>query len=209
MIIDLTMEIYDRAPTFDEDPVCSIQRHCTIEQAGSTCSQISISSHHGTHMDAPLHFLPDGGTIDQISLDDCIGEAFLIDFSWKKAFEPIGIEDFQPYTNQIQEGSRIVYRTGFDEVYPEGRYFTDFPYLTMEAADWLAAKNIALLGMDTPTPNPVDYTYVHRALLQANVRILEGLANLASIRRGIFYLAAAPLKIRDCDAAPVRAYAIL
>lgn len=63
--------------------------------------------------------------------------------------------------------------------------------------------------MDTPSPNPVDFTPVHENLLRAGVSILEGLCNLSAIGQERFWLSAAPLKIANCDAAPVRAYAII
>lgn len=206
--IDLSLEIYDGAPTYEEDPQCSIIRHTTIKQGGSNCTRLSLSSHQGTHMDAPFHFIEDGSTIDVMPSNNFFGEAFLIDFSRKKNKEPIDVKDFLPYEDKITEGARIVYRTGFDKLFPQKEYFFDFPFLTKEAADWLAHKRISLLGMDTPTPNPVDFTYVHRTLLKNNIAILEGLCNLRDLNREKFILIAAPLKVKGCDAAPVRAFAV-
>lgn len=207
-IIDLSMEIYHGAPTFTFDPKCAVIVHNTVESIGYNITQISMSTHQGTHLDAPYHFLNDGITVDKLPLENCIGKASKVDLTHKKPKEPISVEDFLPFEEKIVKGSKVVYQTGWDKIFPDKSYFSDFPYLSKELADWFASKEIALLGMDTPTPNPIDWMYVHHSLFGKGIIIVEGLANLEKISKEEFFLFAAPLAIKGRDGSPVRAVAI-
>jgi kynurenine formamidase len=208
-IVDLSLEIYHGAPTFAWDPKCAVIVHNTTESIGYNMTQISMSTHQGTHLDAPFHFLDDGRTVDQLDLHQCIGKAILVDLSYKKPKEAIEIKDFEPYADQITEGSKVIYRTDWFMQFPDKHYFTDFPYMTIELAQWLADRKIGLIGMDVPTPNPTDYDPVHKILLGAEIVIVEGLAHLGDISSDEFFFAAAPLKIRGRDGAPIRAFAMI
>lgn len=207
-IIDLSMDIYHGAPTFASDPKCGVIVYNTVDSIGYNITQITMSTHQGTHMDAPFHFFDDGVTIDKLPLESCIGDAFKIDMTHKNPKEPLTVEDFLPYESRIVKGSRIVYQTGWDKKFPDKSYFSDFPYLTKELADWFADKEVALLGMDTPTPNPVDWLYIHHSLLGKGIIIVEGLANLEKLEKEEFILIAAPLRITGRDGSPIRALAI-
>ena len=211
-IIDISMEIYDGAPPFPGDAPCEVVPYHTIAEAGYNTTRLSLSSHHGTHLDAPLHFLDDGFGVDRIDLGKCVGPAVLIDMAHKAPRALIDVADLEPYADRVGEGARVVIRTGWDRVYPEPRYFSDFPSITLEAASWLADRKISLLGMDMPTPNGESdeaVTQVHRVLLRAEVVIVEWLARLDEIPGDAFYLVAAPLKIRGRDGSPIRALAIV
>ncbi|NBD25607.1 cyclase family protein [Paenibacillus glycinis] len=208
-IVDLSLEIYHGAPNFAWDPKCAVIVHNTTESIGYNMTQLSMSTHQGTHLDAPYHFLDDGKTVDQLDLHQCIGPAILVDLTYKQPKEPIGIRDFEPYADRIMAGAKVIYRTDWFKQLPDRRYFSDFPYMTIELAEWLAERRIGLIGMDVPTPNPTDYDPVHKILLGAEIVVVEGLANLGDIGESEFYFSAAPLKIRGRDGAPIRAYAML
>jgi len=208
-IIDLSMDIYHGAPTFAPDPKCAVIVHHTIESFGYNITQLSMSTHQGTHLDAPFHFIDGGRTVDQLDLNKVIGEALLVDLSHKKPKEPITPDDFAHVADRIKEGTRLIYRTDWHEQFPHKHYFSDFPYMTIELAKWLAERKIALIGMDVPTPNPTDYDPVHKILLGAEIVIVEGLANLRDIPQPNFFFMAAPLRIRGRDGSPVRALAIV
>ncbi|BBI35034.1 cyclase family protein [Cohnella abietis] len=208
-IVDLSMDIYHGAPTFAWDPKCAVIVHNTVESIGYNISQLSMSTHQGTHLDAPFHFIDDGKTVEQLDLQACIGEAILVDLSYKQPKEPITVEDFALYEDRMTEGARVIYRTDWHKQFPNSHYFSDFPFMTIELAEWLASRKISLIGMDVPTPNPTDYSPVHHILLGADIVILEGLANLGDIGTNEFFLMAAPLRIRGRDGSPVRALAML
>jgi len=207
-IVDLSLDIYHAAPTFPLDPKCAVIVHHTVDSMGYNISQLVMSTHQGTHLDAPFHFLDDGKTVEQLDLNKCIGDALLVDLSHKKPKEAITIEDFASAAHRIGEGTRLIYRTDWFRQYPQKHYFSDFPYMTIELAEWLAERKIAMIGMDVPTPNPTDFDPVHKILLKAEIVIVEGLANLGDIGADEFFFMAAPLRIKGRDGSPVRALAI-
>ena len=116
---------------------------------------------------------------------------------------------FEPHADKFQPGAKIIYRTGWDRAFGTREYFSDFPSLTVEAAQWLAEKRIGLIGMDTPTPG-TDWQEVHLVLLAQGVEIVivEGLTRLEQLPER-FTLSAFPLNIKGRDGAPCRAVAIV
>lgn len=207
--VDLSLDLYHGAPTFASDPKCGIIPHGTTDGLGYNITQLSISTHQGTHLDAPFHFLDEGKTVDELDLNKCIGEALLVDLSHKQPKEAITVEDFAHVADQIGEGTLLIYRTDWFKQFPHKHYFSDFPYMTIELAKWLAERKIGMIGMDVPTPNPTDYDPVHKILLGAEIVIVEGLANLGNVGKDKFFFMAAPLKITGRDGSPVRALAML
>jgi kynurenine formamidase len=194
------------------DPKISVIVHNTVATIGYNITQFSMGTHQGTHLDAPYHFLDDGKTVDQIALERCYGPALLVDLapgSFLEAKAPITPAMFERYADRIQPGARVVYRTGWSRAFGTQEYFSDFPSLTLEAAQWLAARRIWLLGMDTPTPG-TQWKEVHWTLLAQGVEvvIVEGLTHLDQLPER-FTLAAFPLNFRGRDGSPCRAVAIV
>ena len=208
-IVDLSQEIYHQAPTFPWDPKCGIIIHNTVESIGFNVTQLCMSAHQGTHVDAPYHFLDNGLTIDRIPPEVFVGDAILVDARHKKPKELLTPGDLTTREAEITRGSRVVIMTGWDETFPDRRYLSDFPSVSKDLADWLASRRIALLGVDFPSLSLTDGPAVHRTLLGAGVVIIEGLCHLSEIRAGTFHLIAAPLKIRGRDGSPVRALGIV
>ena len=202
--VDLSLPLRDGGPSFPGDPLCSIERVRTMPQHVLNLSAVAIGSHQGTHVDAPLHFLEDGLPIDQVPLEQTSGEAVLIDVSGRPPRSSIEPADLDVV--ELRPGDRLVYRMGWDRVWPDPSYFTDMPRLSVAAARWLAERRLALVGFDAPTPNPEDMVEVHRTLLGAGTVILEALANLDRLPPGRFELHAAPIRLEGADGAPVRAY---
>ena len=110
---------------------------------------------------------------------------------------------------KFQSGAKVVCLDGWDRMFNRPEFFTDFPSFTVEAAQWIAARRIGLLGMDMPTPS-TEWKEVHWALLGkgTEIVIVEGLANLDRVPER-FTLAAFPLNITGRDGSPVRAVALL
>ena len=120
---------------------------------------------------------------------------------------PITSEMLRKHEAKFQSGAKVVCRTGWDRMFNRPEFFTDFPSFTVEAAQWIAARRIGLLGMDMPTPS-TEWKEVHWALLGkgTEIVIVEGLANLDRVPER-FTLAAFPLNITGRDGSPVRAVA--
>lgn len=208
-VIDLSVEIYDGAPTMPMDPKCSVSEHCNLDNLGYNLTRLTISTHQGTHLDAPYHFFYDGTTVDKIDPARFIVRAIKIDLTHKKPKDPIDVADIAPYEKQISQGMSILFHTGWDKVFPKKEFFSDFPFVTLELARYIADKKIPLIGMDMPTPNGQAWKELHETLLRESVVIVEGLCSMEELGNEEFTLIALPLKIRGRDGSPVRAVALL
>ncbi|MFC1812464.1 cyclase family protein [Thermodesulfobacteriota bacterium] len=173
--------------------------------AGDRCnnSQIECDTHTGTHVDAPLHFIRKGKTIEQLALDILIGPvwvAYLPDATDITSFDLSKLD--LPYGTK-----RLLLRTRNSELWAahENNFQTDFVALTLDAANWLIEKGIQLIGIDyLSVQRYKDGPEVHQILLGADVVIVEGL-NLANVKTGIYELICLPIKISGAEGAPARA----
>ncbi len=208
-IVDLSLDVYPAAPVFPGDPACRFQVHETIASSGYNLTQVCFGTHQGTHLDAPFHVNDRGRTVDRIALDRCVGPATVIDLSWKQPRDVMTVADLAPYESRIQPGARILCRLGWDRQLFQPGYFSDFPSMTVDLAEWLAARKVALVGLDTPSPSADHSTEVHQILLGAEVVIVEGLARLDELPPGEVFFIAAPLRLRGLDGSPVRALALV
>jgi kynurenine formamidase len=206
--IDLSLPIRDGAPSFPGDPTCVIRPWATIGPDLANLHQVTLGTHQGTHLDAPLHFLADGAPIDQVPLEALVGQAILLDLRHKAPRSTITVEDLADVV--VAPGDRLVLRMGWDRVLTDDpvAYFRDVPRLGKEAARWLATKHLAVVGMDTPTPNPDAFVEVHQALLGVGTVLVEALANLDALHEGSFWLSAVPLRLEGLDGSPVRAFGV-
>ena len=211
-LIDLSFPLEHGQLNFPWDPKISVIAHNTIASIGYNITQISLSTHQGTHLDAPFHFCGEGKTIDQMRLEQFYGPATLIDLAPGGCLAPktpLTLDMFKPHADAFQPGAKIVYRTGWDRAFGQPEYFAEFPTLTLAAARWMAERRIGLLGMDTPTPS-VDWKECHHLLLQKGVEmvIVEGLTNLAQLPAQFVFIGF-PLNIKGRDGAPIRAVALV
>ncbi|MCW1408783.1 cyclase family protein [Rhizobium sp. 1AS11] len=217
MIIDLTMTLREGIMTFPVHwhPVVEITQLGRFEVEGRETRKITLGTHTGTHVDAPRHFVPKGTTIENTDLDIYYGPARVMDFTHlpdkteitrEMLVERIG-GDFP---------SRILFRYDWERRLDSLRYYTDHPYLSEEACEWIVENGIRLVGFDAPMPDDPRNgrgsdrdSPNHTILLGAGVAILEYLVNLSQIPTKDFILSALPLKIEEGDGAPVRAIAIV
>jgi kynurenine formamidase len=207
-LVDLSLDIYDEAPTFSPDPKTSVKPYLRISDLSYNITQLNISTHLGTHLDAPFHFFDDGRTVEKLDIRRALGLAWLLDFSHKQPKEEITVADMQPHAHKVTPGSRLIFRTDWDKQFPQPHYFSDQPFLGPEICRWLAERGVATVALDMPTIYPADYITVHHLLLRPEVLVIEGLARLEQLRGGQVILSALPLRIRGRDGSPCRAIAI-
>ncbi|CAG5006279.1 Kynurenine formamidase [Dyadobacter sp. CECT 9275] len=203
-LVDLSHPMEHGQQTFPSDPKLSIVSHGTVRTLKYNISQIVMSSHQGTHLDAMYHFLEDGKTLDQMPLDWFYGTAHILRLP-KGAREEIVVEDFLPYENLLVPGAKIIYETGWFKHFGEDNFFDDFPSLTQEASTYLAGRDIRMLGMDTPTPSR-DWYEVHHILLGKEIVIVESLTNLDQVPDEFTFMGF-PLNLKGRDGSPIRAVA--
>ena len=207
-IVDLSLPLFAEMPVHPEDARVGFISFTRIAIHGCNMHQLLLGTHSGTHLDAPYHFFEEGKTVDQLSLEKCVGPALVLDFSGMAAERDLTVADLEPYEERIQPGCRLLLRTDWYKAFPDPKWPTDFRGVSAELAEWLAAKDIALIGVETSAIHPSDYEPVHKAFLSKEVVIVEGLANLDALEEDEVFFIALPLKLRGLDGTPVRAIAI-
>ncbi|WP_149242201.1 cyclase family protein [Dyadobacter sp. 32] len=203
-LVDLSHPMEHGQDTFPSDPKLSIVSHGNTRTLKYNITQIVMSSHQGTHLDAMYHFLDDGKTLDQMPLEWFYGPVHLLRIP-KHAREEITVADFLPYENLLVPEAKIIYETGWFRNFGNENFFEDFPSLTQEASAYLAGRNIRMLGMDTPTPSR-DWYEVHHILLKKEIVIVESLTNLDQVPSEFTFIGF-PLNLKGRDGSPIRAVA--
>ncbi|MHB8780620.1 MAG: cyclase family protein [Candidatus Geothermincolia bacterium] len=197
--MDITAPLTERLPVWPGDPPFTLHHVATIEESGAAVSAITMSNHAGTHLDAPRHYLPDGPGVEEAPLEMLVGVARVLEIPGRAEITP---EDL--LGARIKRGQRILLKTD-NSLTPwwERSWQPDFCSLTPEAADWLARRGVALVGIDCLSVAPVpDAASVHAALLGAGVWILEGL-RLQDVAAGRYECICLPLAV-EADGAPAR-----
>jgi kynurenine formamidase len=209
--IDLTHRIEPGMVVFPGDPQPEFREIMTLGKDICTVQSIKFNNHIGTHLDAPSHFVDNGMTVDQIPLDTLMGKAIILDFTDKGENGLIRRKDLEKHHHILDTRVRVLLKTGWDENFTSPAYYEDFPCITLEAAEFLVARKIRLLGMDTPSPSPLDEPdqAIHKTLLGAGIIIVESLKNLTAIHTNECELIILPLPIKDFSGTPCRAVAAI
>ena len=212
-ILDLTLTISNKIPTFPGSPQPNFIPWEKIKDDGYNLELLFLSSHTGTHLDAPYHFLEKGSKIHEISLKKLVSNAVLIK-SRKKRNETItktDIQKFEKKHGKIESFSSVVFWTGWQRNLQKDNYFTKNPGLSVSAAKYLAAKKIGLVGIDSPSIDlGTDFKFpVHQIFAKKGMLIVENLANLEKIKSSKFHLVVLPLKLKGATGSPVRAIAFV
>ena len=168
----------------------------------SISSNFCTNVHNGTHVDAPLHFIPDGASVDELSLDRFMGPAVVIDVT---AAEQITAEVLAQHVPQNAE--RILLRTqnSLRRIAGQREFDTSFVALTADAAHWLVDAKVKLIANDYPSIAVYKGdSEIHLALMRADIGILEGVV-LDHVEPGNYELACLPMLIAGAEGAPARA----
>ncbi len=211
-ILDLTLTISKNLPMFPGSPTPQFISWSTIKKDGYNLELLFLSSHSGTHMDAPYHFIKNGRKIHEIPVSRLTNNAILIKLR-KKANQAISKNDiikFEKKHGIIPKNATIIFATGWQKNLQSKYYFEKNPGLSVSAAKYLALKKINLVGIDSPSidlGNDTKFS-VHQILSKNNILIVENLANLEKIPKNHFKLVVLPLKLKDTTGSPVRAIAL-
>jgi arylformamidase len=187
-------EDLSRSPAF---PKPSIRHIIKMPEDNANVTEIQMVCHHGTHVDAPRHFMNDGPAFDEIPLDRLYGPAVV----WRIEKGPFGVitpEDFEAARPKVKPGDMVLLDTGWAQ-YVNTEKYEDHASLSPEAAQWLVDHQVKLLGIDCSTPDltshkrPKGFTWpVHQILLARGILIAEHLTNLrplANTRVEVMFLA--------------------
>ena len=212
-IIDLTLTVSDKIPTFPGSPQPNFIPWENVKDDGYNLELLFLSTHTGTHIDAPYHFLEKGGKIHEIRLEKLVSEAVLIK-SKKNGGESItktDIQKFEKNHGKIASFSSVIFYTGWQRNLQKKYYFTKNPGLSVSAAKYLASKKINLVGIDSPSIDlGKDSKFsVHQIFAKKGMLIVENLASLEKIKSSKFHLVILPLKLKNATGSPVRAIAFV
>ncbi len=216
-IVDLTMPIHEGMQTFPAHwhpfvEVSQMGRH-GIENRETR--KLVLGTHTGTHMDAPLHFIPGGATVDEIPLEQIVGPATLVDLSHVKPFHAVSQAQLEKAIGN-RPVERTVIRFDWNRMLGTMAYYTDQPFLAEEAASWLIERGCRLIALDAAMPDDPkngrgcdNDSPNHKILLGKGAVIVEYLVNLKEIGAPTFELVVAPIKVRGGDGAPARVFGIV
>ena len=212
-LLDLTLIISENIPTFPGSPQPSFVQDKNIKNDGYNSELLFLSSHTGTHLDAPYHFQEKGEKIHEISLKRLVSSAILVK-SRKKGDQPItktDIQKFEKRHGKIPSGSAVIFWTGWQKMIKNISYFIRNPGLSTAAAKYLISKKINLVGTDSPSIDlGKDKRFpVHHIFSKNNILIVENLTNLEKIRSSKFHFVVLPLKLKGATGSPVRAIAFV
>ena len=211
-VIDLTLTISEKIPTFPGSPQPNFINWERLEKDGYNLELLFLSSHTGTHIDAPYHFLKNGQKIHQIVTRRLVTEAVLIKIrkGANQSITKTDIQKFEKKHGKIDDGSTVIFYTGWQKNLKNESYFLKNPGLAVSAAKYLALKKINLVGIDSPSIDlGKDSKFsVHHILAKSGILIVENLANLEKINSEMFHLIVAPLKLKNATGSPVRAMAL-
>ena len=210
--IDLSHPLSTDTPSFPGDPPIDIEvvdsrdAPSTEGEMHLNCSRLGISTHCGTHIDAPYHFYSDGKTIDSVPLDQCNGQACAADLGTLAPNTSITPQMLAPWETDIRRTRRLLLNSGWYRHWNQEDYFDRHPVLTGETARWLVQCGLQLIGVDFPSldhpPCPA-----HVEILGAGVLIVENLTNLDVLPGGDVEFLCLPLALVGRDGSPVRAVA--
>ncbi len=210
-IIDLSVPLENDMPVYPGDPTPDFKATRTLEEHGVLVTKMQLGTHTGSHMDAPLHFIAGGESIDELDLKKIVTEAIVLDLSNKEMGSAITIEDLEKFSDSIRKGDGVLLFTGTSKLWGDESILRNFTYIDPNAARWLVDKKVSIVGIDCLSVEKynADAPETHKTLLSAGIPLIETLSsNLEKIAGERVLLIALPLKIKGRDAAPARVIAI-
>ncbi len=197
MIIDITRTLGLDAVSFPDDVDFSMSH---TRASGYALSRLVMSSHSGTHIDAPFHFFEGRESLDEVPV-----ERFFIDADVIEIESPASVTVSELDSHPVEPGQAVLFKTKNSDL-PRERFYEDFVYIESDAARWLVDKGVSLVGIDYVSVERYDDMAfpVHRTLLDAGTLILEDV-DLRSAPPGRYRLTCLPIKTVRADGAPCRA----
>jgi arylformamidase len=201
--IDVSVPLRSGMVHWPDNPPVRIERMLDMESGDvANVSTISLGSHTGTHMDAPIHFVRGGEGMDRMPLEATVGRARVIEIQ-----DPVSIKPDELDPHGIGRGQRVLFKTrNSARRWWAEDFIEDFVYVSQEAARYLADLEARTVGVDYLSVGGFwkDGVETHQALLGAGIWVIEGL-DLSGIEPGDYELICLPIKVEEGDGAPARA----
>lgn len=202
---DISVPISSNLPIWPDTQPIEFQRTLDLDQGDiANDTTICMSVHTGTHVDASLHFVSSGRSVDELPLETLIGPATVIDVGEIEVITAIFLEGLELPNNL----KRILFKTKNSRLWNSinsNTFETNFVALSFDAAEWLVNQGIILVGIDyLSIQRFYDGPETHIVFLQSDVVIIEGL-NLIDVPTGDYELICLPIKLKGLEGAPSRA----
>jgi arylformamidase len=215
-VIDLTLGISSIIKVFPGSPQPSFIKWSKFDIHGYDSEVMFLSTHTGTHMDAPSHFISGTATIDEIKVNRFVCNNALLLKIEKESNQTISRSDIiggekdKDDGEEIKEKDTIVFFTGWERQIEKDNYISDNPGLSTDAAKYLAEKKVNAVAIDGPSIDPgIENSFkAHKILLSNDILIIENLCNLEKFNSRRFTLIITPLKLIGVSGSPVRAIGI-
>jgi arylformamidase len=198
-IIDITLPIHEKMACFPNTPSPKFTQIRKYEDDHKNIWSFEMTTITGTHLEAPLHSVPGGISVDKLDLEKCIGPCLVVDVAGKD-----GLIQFEEIKHIKAE--RVLFKTSNSSFVREDKFYDDFTALSAEAAQQLVENGVKLVGIDyygIEKRGTMDHP-VHATLLKAGVIVVVGL-DLSEAAPGYYNLIALPNKFVGLDGAPCRA----
>jgi len=195
--LDVSVPIHTGMVHFPDNPSIEIDTITSVDRGDlCTVSRLTMGSHTGTHIDAPIHFLPGGTGAELVPMERLIGPARVIEIK-----DPHAVKAEELRVHNLGARERLLFKTSNSErCWKTSQFVPDFISIAEDAASYLAGLDTLAVGIDYLSAGGPE---THRTLLGAGVVIVEGL-NLTGISPGRYELLCLPLKILGGDGAPAR-----
>ena len=213
-LIDLSHEISDGLITYPGLPAPQIDEYLTREASRAryapgtefSIGRITMIANTGTYLDTPFHRFADGFDLTGLKLEQLVDLDGVLVRVVGASERAIGIDRFD---GQDVKGKAVLVHTGWDRNWATPEYGVGHPFLTRDAAGWLADNGAALVGIDSLNidDGADGERPAHTILLRAGIPIVEHLTGLDQLPRDGFHFSAVPARVRGMGTWPVRAFA--
>jgi arylformamidase len=199
-IYDVSVTLAPGLPVYPGDPPLALE---TVQRAGDApygLARLCLTTHSGTHVDAPLHFVAGGTAVDALPLEILIGKARVVELPGRERVERADLE-----AADLRDDLRVLIKTRMSGQLLKAGFQEDHVFLTGDAALYLAQAGLKLVGFDYLSIDRYgDASYpAHHALLGAGVVLVEGL-DLSQVEPGEYDMTCLPLRVGGGDGAPAR-----
>lgn len=200
-----------------EFPPFGIATAASLEAEGFAVQRVTISTHMGTHVDAPGHLIAGGGFADNMPLDRFVGPAALMRLGEVGPLEVIGPDRLEAAAEALRPGDIAVIETGWSRRWYEDNFVAETPHLSLDAARWVVERGIKCFVWDAPMfMDPrIDVSgglppeeMPDAIVLAAGIPMIAPVQNLAAVTSDRFWFIGFPMKLKGADGAPTRCVAV-
>jgi arylformamidase len=207
---DLSNLVHAKMPYYPAGSPPEIVQVSSLEKGGFNVHRVTMSTHQGTHIDAPGHVSNEGATVDELDLNLLMGEGVVLDLSFKEIGSGITADDLEKFSEAVRPEDIVVLYTGCCDHIEESWINANYTHLEKSGAEWLVKKGAKSVGIDFfsidkygDSENPA-----HHTLLGNGIPLIEEIScEVKNILGKRIYLICLPIRMKDGDGAPARVIA--